>query len=103
LKDSSDGTDATSTGKVFHTLTAAMGKARSPIVLFFERRTTGAAVDANRSRRLESTAYLAKRPSLVHGTSVPYLSANVVADRLSELTVILSNNIRKNISCRTVS
>jgi len=39
LKDGSNGADVTSTGKVFHTFTVAMGKARSPIELGFERGT----------------------------------------------------------------
>jgi len=50
-----DGADVTSTGKVFHTLDAAIGKARLPIVLCFERGTIRAAVEADHSRRPEST------------------------------------------------
>jgi len=47
LKDGSDGADV----MVFHTFAAAIGKARSPIVLCFERGTIRATVDADRSHR----------------------------------------------------
>jgi len=37
LNDGSEGADVTSAGKVFHIFALATGKARSPIVLCFDR------------------------------------------------------------------
>jgi len=59
LNDGSEGADAA--GKVFHISAAAMGKARSPIGLCFNRGTTRTrtAVDADRSEvRLKDTTAL---------------------------------------------
>jgi len=55
LNDGSEGADVTSAGKVFHIFATTTGKAWSPNVLCFDRGTTRTAVNADRSRRLEST------------------------------------------------
>jgi len=72
VNDGSEGADVTSAGKVFHIFAAALGKARSPIVLCFDRGTTRTAVDVDRSRRLESTSdvYVSPMVNVISGFGI---------------------------------
>ena len=63
LKIGNDGANCTSRGRSFHTFAAATGNARSPINLCLEAGTSSLAVDADRSRRLDSMS-LTRRSSL---------------------------------------
>jgi len=67
LNTGSDGDEETKGGKLFQTRAAATVNARSPLVVYFDRGMTSAAMFDDRSRRRESTS--ATRVSSAYGYS----------------------------------
>ena len=68
---SKDGSEVIDGGRLFHTFTAATGKARSPMVVWFVRGTSNDADDAERSRLRESMSEMRCSSRTKYNGAVP--------------------------------